>query len=72
MEMDVVVAGLVPAFESLKLKAIIARQEFVMLASCSATDPGIVADAREFWEQLENGCTAILSQIDALAELSSG
>ena len=71
MEMDAVVACLVPEYESMKLKAIIARQEFLFVANIPNTDRRAITDARERWEELEDGCTAILQHIDALAELNA-
>ncbi len=53
-EMDAIVARLVPQYEVSKLKAVIARQDFLVIAACQNVDHKTVADARERWQKLED------------------
>jgi hypothetical protein len=70
-EMDALVARLVPEYEARKLRAVIARQDFLVISTCLNVDRKTVADARDRWLELEDGCDTILRRIDALAELSA-
>ncbi len=70
-EMDALVARLVPEYEVSKLKAVIARQDFLVIAASQNVDRRSVTDARERWQELEDHCAAILHRIDTLAEASA-
>jgi hypothetical protein len=70
-EMDALVARLVPEYEATKLKAVIARQDFLIVAASDNVSRRTVADAHERWLELEDHCAAILQRIDTLAETSA-
>jgi hypothetical protein len=69
-EVDAIVARLVPEYEAAKLKALIARQDFLVVSTGTDVDRKVAGDARERWLELEDYCTAILQRIDSLAEAS--
>jgi hypothetical protein len=69
--MDALVARLVPEYEVAKLKAISARQEFLVVAASQNVDRRSLADALEHWHALEDYCAVILQRIDTLAELNA-
>jgi hypothetical protein len=69
-EVDAMVARLVPEYEAAKLKALIARQDFLAVSAGRSVDRKIADEARERWLELEDYCASILQRIDYLAEAS--
>jgi hypothetical protein len=67
-ETDVVLMRLVAEYEATRLKAVAARRDILILVASQTLDREIVADAHEYWLELEDHCSDIVQRIVELAE----
>jgi hypothetical protein len=70
LEVDAILARLVPEYESAKLQSIEARNQLLLVSVGRNIDRKAVIDARDRWQELEDNCAAILQRIEQLAILS--
>jgi hypothetical protein len=70
MEVDAVVARLLPAFELTKLAALDGREKYCSLVANRHVDQTATAEAHRSWQRLEATCVGILHRIDQLVARS--
>jgi hypothetical protein len=70
LEVDAILARLVPEYESVRLQATLARAELLLVSVGHHVDRKAAIDARERWQELEDNCATILQRIEQLADLS--
>ena len=71
MDIDAIVARLVPEFEITKVAAIMARDDYLAQLSGPCVNCGMAFEAHRRWHRLEAACHAILRHIDELAECNA-